>query len=109
MPIKRIGQVIGIKPEEIDEYERLHAQAWPSIIKIIKQANISNYSIFRYENLLFAYLEYTGDDYEADMAKLAAEPEMKRWWQITDQMQWLVPQAKAGEWWHVIHENFHVD
>lgn len=49
MPIKRIGQVIGIKPEEIDEYERLHAQAWPSIIKIIKQANISNYSIFRYE------------------------------------------------------------
>jgi len=109
MPIKRIGQVIGIKPEEIDEYERLHAQAWPSIIKIIKQANISNYSIFRYENLLFAYLEYTGDDYEADMAKLAAEPEMKRWWQITDQMQWKVPQAKAGEWWHVIHENFHVD
>jgi L-rhamnose mutarotase len=62
MPIKRIGQVIGIKPEEIEEYERLHAQAWPSIIKIIKQANISNYSIFRYENLLFAYLEYTGDD-----------------------------------------------
>jgi len=109
MPIKRIGQVIGIKPEEIEEYERLHAQAWPSIIKIIKQANISNYSIFRYENLLFAYLEYTGDDYEADMAKLAAEPEMKRWWQITDHMQWQVPQAKVGEWWHVIHENFHVD
>lgn len=109
MPIKRIGQVIGIKPEEIEEYERLHAQAWPSIIKIIKQANISNYSIFRYENLLFAYLEYTGSDYEADMARLAAEPEMQRWWKITDQMQWQVPEAKVGEWWHAIHENFHVD
>lgn len=109
MPIKRIGQVIGIKQEDIEEYERIHANAWPSIIKIIKQANISNYSIFRYENLLFAYLEYTGDDYEADMAKLAAEPEMQRWWKITDQMQWQVPEANVGEWWHVIHENFHVD
>ena len=74
MAVKRIGQVIGITPEDIQEYENLHANAWPSIIKIIKQANISNYSIFRYQNLLFAYLEYTGTDYEADMAKLAAEP-----------------------------------
>jgi L-rhamnose mutarotase len=109
MAIKRIGQVIGIKPEDIEEYEKLHANAWPSIIKIIKQANISNYSIFRYQNLLFAYLEYTGVDYEADMAKLAAEPEMQKWWKITDQMQWQVLEAKDNEWWHEINENFHVD
>jgi L-rhamnose mutarotase len=43
------------------------------------------------------------------MAELAAEPEMKRWWKITDQMQWQVPEAKSGEWWHVIPEKFHVD
>jgi L-rhamnose mutarotase len=109
MAVKRIGQVIGIKPEDIEEYEKLHANAWPSIIKIIKQANISNYSIFRYQNLLFAYLEYTGVDYEADMAKLAAEPEMQKWWKITDQMQWQVLEAKDNEWWHEINENFHVD
>jgi len=109
MAVKRIAQVIGIKPEDIQEYERIHADAWPSIIKIIKKANITNYSIFRYQNLLFAYLEYTGTDYEKDMAQLSAEPEMKRWWKITDQMQWQVPEAKAGEWWHVIEEKFHVD
>ena len=109
MAVKRIGQVIGIKPEDIEEYEKLHANAWPSIIKIIKQANISNYSIFRYQNLLFAYLEYNGADYEADMAKLAAEPEMQKWWKITDQMQWQVLEAKDNEWWHEINENFHVD
>ena len=109
MAVKRIGQVIGITPEDIQEYENLHATVCPSIKKIIKQANISNYSIFRYQNLLFAYLEYTGTDYEADMAKLAAEPEMQRWWKITDQMQWQVPEAKVKEWWHVINENFHVD
>lgn len=109
MAVRRFGQVIGIKPEDIKEYEDLHANAWPTIIEIIKDANISNYSIFRYQNLLFAYFEYSGSDYEADMAKLAAEPEMQRWWKITDAMQWQVPEAKAGEWWHVISENFHVD
>lgn len=109
MAVKRIGQVIGIKPRDVEEYEKLHANTWVSIVKIIKQANISNYSIFRYQNLLFAYYEYTGSDYESDMAKLAAEPEMQRWWKITDQMQWQVSEAKANEWWHVINENFHVD
>ncbi len=109
MAVKRIGQVIGIKPEDIQKYENLNENAWPRIIKIIKHANISNYSIFLYQNLLFAYLEYTGADYEADMAKLAAEPEMQRWWKITDQMQWQVPEAQVNEWWHVINENFHID
>ena len=49
MTIKRIGQVIGIKPEEIAEYERIHEEIWPTVAATLKQANIQNYSIFRYE------------------------------------------------------------
>ena len=37
MAVKRIAQVIGVKPEDIQEYERIHADAWPSIINIIKK------------------------------------------------------------------------
>ena len=107
--MKRIGQVIGIKPDQIEEYERIHADAWPSILATIKKANIQNYTIFRYEHLLFAYMEYTGDNYEADMAMIAADPETQRWWKITDAMQAQVPEARPGEWWHAIPENFHVD
>ena len=33
----------------------------------------------------------------------------QRWWKITDPMQSQVPEARPGEWWHVIPENFHVD
>jgi L-rhamnose mutarotase len=107
--VKRIAQVIGIKPQDIVEYERIHSDVWPSVLATIKRANIQNYSIFRYEHLLFAYMEYTGDDYEADMKTIAADPETQRWWKITDPMQCQVPEAKPGEWWHVIPENFHVD
>ena len=73
MQIKRIGSVIGVKPEEIAEYERIHAQVWPGVLTTLKRANISNYSIFRYQNMLFSYMEYTGTDYEADMALIASD------------------------------------
>ena len=109
MGVQRIAQVIGIKPDQIEEYERIHANVWPTVLATIKKANIQNYSIFRYEHLLFAYMEYTGTDYEKDMATIAADPETQRWWKITDPMQSQVPEAVAGEWWHVIPENFHVD
>jgi L-rhamnose mutarotase len=60
MSVRRIAQVIGVKPDDIEEYERIHADVWPTVLATIKKANIQNYSIFRYEHLLFAYMEYTG-------------------------------------------------
>ena len=29
--VQRIAQVIGLKPEVIDEYERIHAAVWPAV------------------------------------------------------------------------------
>ena len=74
MAIKRIAQVVGIKPKDIAEYERIHEEVWPSVLTMLKKANVQNFSIYRYEHLLFAYMEYTGNDYEADMALIAADP-----------------------------------
>jgi L-rhamnose mutarotase len=109
MTIKRIGQVIGIKAEEIAEYERIHENIWPTVAATLKRANIQNYSIFRYGNLLFAYMEYTGTDYEKDMALISEDPETQRWWKITAPMQVQLPEAHDGEWWHTLSENFHLD
>ena len=39
------------------------------------RANVQNFSIYRYEHLLFLYMEYTGENYEADMTLIAADPE----------------------------------
>lgn len=109
MTIKRIGQVIGIKPEDIEEYERIHEEIWPTVAATLKRANIQNYSIFRYGNLLFAYMEYTGTDYEKDMALISDDSETQRWWKITAPMQVKLPEAHDGEWWHTLPENFHLN
>jgi L-rhamnose mutarotase len=86
----RIGMVVGIKADQIEAYKRLHAGA--GVRKLLRQANMHNFSIFLrqlddgqyYE---FAYYEYTGTDYEADMAWLADQPENKQWLAMCDPMQ----------------------
>jgi L-rhamnose mutarotase len=109
MTVKRIAQVVGIKPKDIVEYEQIHENVWPSVLAMLKEANVQNFSIYRYENLLFSYMEYTGEDYEADMAKVAADPETQRWWKITGPMQNPVAEVGAGDWWHTLPEKFHLD
>jgi len=109
MSVKRIASVVGVRPSEIEEYERIHEEVWPSVLSMLKKANVQNFSIYRYEHLLFSYMEYTGNDYEADMAAIAADPETQRWWQITKPMQSTVAEVAPGQWWHELPEKFHLD
>ena len=78
--MKRFGQTIQLKPEGAEAYKKYHAKAWPGVLKMIEECNIRNYSIWCRELTLFAYFEYVGDNFEADMAKMAADPETQRWW-----------------------------
>ena len=107
--MKRYGMIIRLKPEAYDEYVRIHAAVWPSVLKTIRDCNITNYSIFYRDGLLFAYYEYTGTDFEADMKKMAADPETRRWWEITMPMQEPLETCAEGEWWGQALEVFHTD
>jgi L-rhamnose mutarotase len=107
--VKRYGMVIRVKPEKLDDYRRLHAQPWPEVLKTIRDCNIRNYSIYHKDGLLFSYFEYVGDDFEADMARMAADPATREWWKLTDPCQEPLPTRKEGEWWATMEEVFHCD
>ena len=107
--MKRYGQLIGVKPEKLEEYVRYHAAVWPEILDMIGQCNMHNYSIFHKDGMLFAYFEYTGDDLEADMARMAADPKTQEWWEIMMPMQEPLQTRAEGEWWADMQEVFHVD
>ena len=111
---QRFGMVIGLKPEKVEYYKKLHAAAWPGVLAKISECNIQNYSIYLKELepgkfYLFSYFEYAGDDFEADMQKMAADAETKRWWKETDPCQMRIPLAGEGEWWSMMDEVFHHD
>ena len=90
--IKRVGMVVGIDPDQIEEYKRLHADGNPGVRDLLSKYHMHNFSIFLqkmpdgkwYE---FGYYEYTGEDFEGDMAKLDAEPRNKEWLTVCDPMQ----------------------
>jgi L-rhamnose mutarotase len=107
--ITRYGWVIQVKPDKLDEYKRLHANPWPEVDSMIKACNIQNYSIYYRDGLLFSYLEYTGDDFEADMARMAADSITNAWWRLTDPCQEPVETAGEGVWWADMEELYHLD
>lgn len=109
--MKRIGRMIGLNADDIPEYKRLHAAVWPEILALLRRAGMRNYSIFlkEPENLLFAYLEYEGDDIAKDNLLIGASDDMKLWWALTDPMQRPLDTRKEGEWWADMEEVFHTD
>ncbi len=107
--MQRFGQVIRVKPEKFEEYRKYHADVWPEILDMIRQCNIRNYSIYHKDGYLFAYMEYHGDGFEADMAKMAADPKTQEWWDIMMPMQDPLLTRAEGEWWANMEEVFHTD
>ena len=106
--MRRIASMIRLRPEKEAEYRELHEAVWPSVLATLRAANVTNYSIFLRDGLLFSYLEYTGNDYAADMARVAADPETQRWWTLTDPCQQPLETAAEGEW-APAEEVFHAD
>lgn len=107
--MKRMGQIIKLKPEHFERYKKYHTAVWPEVLGMIKACNIRNYSIFHKDHMLFAYFEYTGDDFSADMARMAADPKTQEWWSVMEPMQVPLETRKPGEWWADMEEVFHTD
>jgi L-rhamnose mutarotase len=107
--VTRHGQLIGITPGNLAEYKRYHAKVWTEILAKITECNIRNYSIYYRDGLLFAYYEYIGTDYDADMAKIAADPRTQDWWAIQKPLQSPLSTRADGEWWAEMEEVFHID
>jgi L-rhamnose mutarotase len=113
---RRFGQIIRLRPSSLSAYKALHAAAWPAVLRQIKDCHISDYSIYLDEAsmTLFATLKYDGDDWEADMAAMRANPEVRRWWELTDAMQETLVEGSTGSvdakgWWRDLEEIFRVD
>lgn len=112
--MKRYGSVIGLRQEKLEEYRKLHADVWPDVLKMIRECNIRNYSIYLRKlpdgkHYLFSYFEYTGEDFEADMAKMAAEATTQKWWELCMPCQQPLEDRAEGQWWAAMEEVFHCE
>lgn len=107
--MQRYGSVIKLKPEKLVEYKALHASVWPTVLKMIGECNIRNYSIYYRDGFLFSYFEYHGTDFAEDMRRMASDPNTQSWWKLTDPCQEPLETVRPGEWWASMEEFFHTD
>ena len=105
----RYGQMIRLKQTGTEEYVRLHKEVWPGVLEMISACNIQNYSIYLKDNYLFTYFEYTGNNYIADMEKMASDPETQRWWDTVKPLMEPLESRGPGEFWAGMVEVFHLE
>jgi L-rhamnose mutarotase len=96
--ILRYGSLIKVKPEYEERYIILHKHTFPGVLDRLNKSNITNYSIFLLDGVLFSHFEYVGSDFDGDMARMGDEV-TKEWWKLTDPMQEPFESRKEGEWW----------
>ena len=112
--MKRYAMVTQMRPGKLEEYTRLHAEVWPGVLEMIHQCKIRNYSIYTARlpdghDYLFSYFEYLGDDFDADMRKMAEDEETQRWWAVCKPLLTSVVNLPPGEVWAQTKEVFHSD
>lgn len=85
--MKRLAFKMHLNEGQKEEYKRRHAEIWPELKLLLKEAGISEYSIFLDEEtgILFAFQKVSGDGGSQDLGQTEI---VQRWWKyMADIMQ----------------------
>jgi L-rhamnose mutarotase len=74
---QRVGFVLRVKPDRVDEYVLAHREVWPEMLEALTDAGIQNYTIFRAGNEMFGYFET--DDLARAETYLSEQDVNARW------------------------------
>ena len=94
-----LGSIIGLKKEFEEQYVALHNNTFPGVLERIHRSNISDYSIFLHNGLLFSHMVYSGTDFQSDMNAMGTDKTTREWWKLTDPMQEPLKDRNENEWW----------
>jgi L-rhamnose mutarotase len=74
-----------LNPGVIEEYKKRHDNLWPDLHKLLKDAGISEYSIFYDEetDILFAFQKQAGEKGSQDLGQTEI---VQKWWKFMADM-----------------------
>ncbi len=77
--MKRIGFLLKVKPDKIDDYKREHEAVWPEMLEALRRQGWHNYSLFmREDGLLFGYFE-AEESFQASLEGMTTEDINQKW------------------------------
>ena len=77
--MQRIAFLLRLREGTEAAYDEAHANVWPEMLALLKRSGISEYSIFRRDQLLFLTMHV--EDFEETWARIEADPVNTRWQQ----------------------------
>lgn len=79
--MKRVGFLLKVKEDLIDEYRRRHEDVWPDMQEALSRNGWHNYTLFmREDGTLFGYFE-TPESFQTAREGMARERVNERWQQ----------------------------
>lgn len=105
--MNRIAFLLRLKPGTGPEYDRSHAAVWPEMLALLKRAGISEYSIFRRDELLFLYM-HLESEFDVVWDKIEADPINTRWQQAMAAYFVPVQETRPGERFPFMQEVFYL-
>jgi len=77
--MQRYAFKMKLNPECKEEYKKRHDQIWPELKELLREAGVSDYSIFHDEetDILFAVQKVSGDQGSQDLGEAEI---VQRWW-----------------------------
>ena len=107
--MKRIGFILKVKQDLIDDYKEHHRHVWPEMLQALREAGWHNYSLFmRGDGLLFGYFE-TPESLEAAQAAMEDTNVNMRWQEMMAPYFELPPDARPDQMLVELDEVFHLD
>lgn len=107
--MKRVGFVLKVRPDRLEEYKRHHQSVWPEMLDALRRTGWHNYSLFlRPDGTLFGYFE-TPDSFAAALDGMAQEEVNARWQALMAPYFEALEGSRPDERMAELKEIFHLD
>ena len=106
--MQRIGFVLKVKQERLEEYKGTHKNVWPEMQQALRNAGWTNYSLFaREDGTLFGYLET--EDFATSLATMDGLDVNTRWQESMKPYFEQLEGRRPDEALYTLEEIFHLD
>ena len=107
--MKRVGFLLKVKQDKIDEYKKHHEQVWPELLDALRRTGWHNYSLFmREDGLLFGYFE-AEESFVASLDGMSKESINREWQDLMAPYFDGLGGAHADQSMVELEELFHID
>ena len=107
--IKRVGFLLKVKQDRLEEYKRHHRAVWPEMLESLSRNGWRNYSLYmREDGLMFGYFE-AEESFQASLDGMADEEANRRWQEFMEPFFEIPSGSRPDQTIAELEEVFHLD